>query len=229
MEKNLMKFYLIRQAIDQKVIGKVEATQSTLMTEGYDYGAENSVWKIARKDFTHQDFLKTNFEKIKLEPKAIFTDLISSMAINPLFVTIVHRDLLDFLYQFKLAETFSKEVKVVHPVMNIEKEYVAFYQENKYDLIDFGKSEFCVKHINENWSEARPKRFEDEFQLKTFIEEEPWTTSYQATSLKLKEDMDLFRLHKFGGYIVSERLKEAIEDEKFTGISFEPAENLALA
>lgn len=224
-----MRYYLIRRTIDPKVIGKVESTQSTLMTDGYDYGAENSVWKIARKDFTHQDFLKTNFEKIKLQPKAIFTDLISSMAINPFFVTIVHRDLLDFLYQFKLAETFYKEVKVVHSGLNIEKEYVAFYQENKYDLIAFGKSEFCIKHINENWSDARPKRFEDEFQLKTFIDEEPWTTSYKATSLKLKEDMVLFRLHKFGGYIVSDRLKEAIENEKFTGICFEPAENLALA
>ena len=229
MTDNLTQWYLIRNEIDPKIIGKVEATQSLKMTEGYDYGDQNSVWNIGTKGFTDSSFSKVNFDKIKLEPGAIYTDLISSMVINSHSVLIISDFLWKCLNEFRLPPTFLQEVNVNHPRLDIDKKYNALYLNDQYDNIDFKKSNFLIKDNNEYfipWEAANNVKFKDKSNLESFWEKHTWKVSMKAGTLKLKGDFDLFRLHMFGGFFISEKLKKEIEHQNLTGISFEPAENV---
>ena len=110
-----MKWYLIREDYDPKVVGKVRGIQSEEMTPEYNYGGDNSIRRIANKNFDYQRFVEIDFGRIKLKPAALYTDLISSVLINSFFVLIVSKALSDYLKKFKLPRTFEKEVGVVHP------------------------------------------------------------------------------------------------------------------
>ena len=226
MTDNLTQWYLIRNEIDPKIIGKVNARQSLKMTEGYDYGDQNSVWNIARQDFTDSDFLKTNFEKIELCSGAIYTDLISSMAINSYYVLVISNSFKTFLENVKMPPKFFKQVKVVHPKLNIELNYNTFYMNNQYDIIDFRKSEFIINKTFEPGETGEICRFKDEGELKLFLKEKTWRISIKPVNLILRTEGDFFRIKAFGGYFISEELKKEIEHQNLTGISFEPAENV---
>ena len=123
---------------------------------------------------------------------------------------------------------YNKKVKIIQPVSNIEPEYQAFFLENQYENIDYGTSVFSTRKIKEDWSSGEAIKFNNESALRSFIKELTWETSFKAVDLKIMTAPDIFRLSQFGGYLVSERLKEAIEEEGFTGIRFEPAENITL-
>lgn len=228
MEKNLTKWYLIRHEINPKVVGNIKARQSLKMTGGYDYSAENSVYNIATKEFSDSDFLKSNFDKIELESGAKYTDLISSMVINSFYVLIISPSLTQFLDNFKLPQKYIKEVKVVNPRLEMETDYNAFYINNNYEIIDFAETEFIIKETFQPWETGEICKFKDHNELNEFFKNMTWEISIKPVFLKLKTDFELFRLAKFGGFFVSETMKLEIENQNFTGISYELAENLSV-
>lgn len=228
MEKNLMKWYLIRHEINPKVVGNIKARQSLKMTGGYDYSAENSVYNIATKEFSDSDFIKINFDKIELESGAKYTDLISSMVINSFYVLIISSSLTQFLNKFKLPQKYIKEVKVVNPRLNIEIDYNAFYINNNYEIIDFLETEFIIKETFQPWETGEIRKFKNQIELNEFFKKMTGEISIKPVFLKLRTDFELFRLAKLGGFFVSENLKRDIEHQNFTGISFELSENISV-
>ena len=132
-----MKWYLIKEEYEAKIIGNVRGLQSEEMIAGYNYGGDNSVGKIPSNSYNNSKFSNTDFGKILLKPAAHFTDRISSVHINQFFIFVISERLADFFKKFKLPDIFEKEVGVVHPKMGIEKNYRAFYMENNYLFIDY--------------------------------------------------------------------------------------------
>ena len=219
-----MKWYSIRDEFDPKVVGNVRGIQSEYMFEGYNYGGEYSVRRIANKNFDCHRFLKIDFGRIRLKPAALYTDLISSVLINKFFVLVLSKALSDYLKKFQLPPIFEKEVGVSHPKLQMELEYRAFYMENNYNLINFDKSRFLIGENGTPYENDVIKKFQDKDEFEDFLHAKSWKVRLRVGKLVVKTNYDLIRFRTLGGYFVSEKLKEAIEQEGFTGMRFEPAD-----
>lgn len=218
-----MKWYSISCDYDPKVIGNVQTFQSEDMTDDYNYAGDNAIRTIASNDFDYRRFREIDFGRIKLKSAAIYTDLISCVRINQFFVLIMSQAFSDYLKEFKLPETYEKEVGVVHPKLNMERKYKAFYVDNQYSIIDHEQSFFLVGQRGEPVEQYGRKKFKDKNNFKAFLDTRPGNTRVRAEQLFVKTDFDVIRFRSLGGYYVSEQLKQAIEYENFTGIRFEPA------
>ena len=86
------------------------------------------------------------------------------------------------------------------------------------------KSEFLIGEDGTSYENDVIRKFQDRNEFKDFLHAKSWKVRLRVGKLVVKTSFDLFRLWTLGGYFVSEKLKEAIEQEGFTGMRFEPAD-----
>lgn len=141
----------------------------------------------------------------------------------------------DFLLDFNIGEFQTWNLKV-HQNNEINNTYVMFYSPNSYqkEIIDFKTSKF---EINGDWLTRICKgeiiMFRDyeeyfvELQKHTIP---PYLLAYELILDFSKQKNDLIRLINMPmtgtGYYVSEKLKNAIEKERFTGFAFQEIEEM---
>ena len=99
------------------------------------------------------------------------------------------------------------------------------------DKIDYPKSVFYVKKFDKriNDTPIEVKSYEDDVRLQTIIRKQNVSALIEAEDIVLKKGTDPEQLDIFnfsGGsdgsrFMVSERLKQRLEQEKITGITFE--------
>ena len=99
------------------------------------------------------------------------------------------------------------------------------------DKIDYPKSVFYVKKFDKriNDTPIEVKSYEDDVRLQTIIRKQAVSALIEAEDIVLKkgtdpEQLDIFNFSGGSGgapFMVSERLKQRLEQEKITGITFE--------
>ena len=99
------------------------------------------------------------------------------------------------------------------------------------DKIDYPKSVFYVKEFDKriNDTPIEVKSYEDDVRLQTIIRKQAVSALIEAEDIVLKKgtDLELLDIFVFSGnsggsrFMVSERLKQRLEQEKITGITFE--------
>ena len=169
-----------------------------------------------------------------LQKKAKPTTFLNVIMIPAQFL-VFKKHFVDFLCNFNVGEFQTWDV-LVHQNNGIINNYLMFYipDTSQTEIIDFKKSKF---EINEDWiirstvGEIVDFANYEEY-LSSLIKH---TTPPYLIANKLfldfsKQNKDLIRLTNMpmtgGGYYISERLKNAIEKERFTGFAFQEIEEM---
>lgn len=219
-----MKYYKLIESINTKEIGiypQVIKTNQALEIQEFGLGFNEQI----QKQFTLPEPI--------LQNNARETTMISVTAINNTVFLVLKNYFIDFLKDFIIADFQSWKIDAYHKKQLIE-DYSLFHLSypSQKELIDFEKSKFKIKESLNNISvEKRFKNFHD---YQTDWEKLIWKGSVITFDILYLDfsmlNLDLFRIINIDsigiGYYVSERLKNAIEEQKFTGFAFKEIEEI---
>ena len=151
----------------------------------------------------------------------------------PNWFLVLKRYFIDFLHNFKIEGFQTWDLKVHHK-KNILNDYCLFIltQTHQNDLIDFSKSEFCIGDFFD-CNFISETLYINDYENFLHIRNELDNKNKFLKDIKIvlnlsKIDLDLFRIINApaSGYYVSEKLKNAIEKERFTGFAFQEIEDM---
>lgn len=164
-----------------------------------------------------------------LEDKAKLTSYLNVVMI-PSWLLILNQDLINFLNSFNVDRYQSWQLEVLHKKETIYDYHLFILNYPKQrEMLVFDKSEFYIGSYSDyqfKGDQVSISSYEDYLSKKELL-------SVENPDLFLKHDLltidvtsisdDFFRLINapYSGYYVSERLKNAIEDEGFTGMTFQ--------
>ncbi len=219
-----MKYYKLIESINTKEIGiypQVIKTNQALEIQEFGLGFNEQI----QKQFILPEPI--------LQNKARETTMISVTAINNTVFLFLKNYFIDFLKDFIIADFQSWKIDAYHKKQLVE-DYSLFHLSypSQKELIDFEKSKFKIKDSLNNISvEKKFKNFHD-YQIDW--EKLIWKGSVITFDIIYLDfsmlNLDLFRIINIDsvgiGYYVSERLKNAIEEQKFTGFAFKEIEEI---
>ena len=215
-----LKFYRVRYSL-QGVFPQVENID--IFQRGVD------PW-----GFLNSKELKSFCYNVKLKYQAKLKDVLGYYGHNG-WGAMVNRRLRDILDEYN----FGCEYQYVNvSIVTRKGEPVSelYYQlhipmPGMVDKIDYPKSVFYVKKFDKriNDTPIEVKSYEDDVRLQTIIRKQNVCALIEAEDIVLKKGTDPEQLDIFnfsGGsdgsrFMVSERLKQRLEQEKITGITFE--------
>ena len=163
-----------------------------------------------------------------LVKKAKQTSLVNVVAIPALFL-IIDDILLKFLKKFNLGNYQSWKINTWQNKQLIEKYNLFLINDTKQaEYIDFEKSEFYSKKLGDwnNSSVQKPifvKDYDEYASQKELFRKDRLMLLHKKVTIDLSNVIeDMFRIVNApeGGYYVSEKLKKAILEEGYTGMSF---------
>jgi hypothetical protein len=224
-----MQFYSIHASSDSKIIGK-HYPQLDRMFAGYNALQPWAAFGLLPNG-TGRPY--TNADDFKLKYHAKATDWISGAAIGFSQLLISER-LFSLLSRFNCPDWVVVEATLNHKDKILPYKYI--HLSHSYpSFIDLGKSRFKIVD-----SELEPNSIEQIIKSPHEIEEirqrlHAENMKYSAQNIMNKcsylrfaevylddksIDKDLFSIPLLTGFLVSERLKEAIEAEGITGVQF---------
>lgn len=221
-----MSYFKLFIPLKREINGSGEFCQIQRIAGGYNYNAPNSIW-----NFYHNS-VEPNFQPHLLHYEAKLTTFLSNESGAGYYV--YSNDFINFLTEFNIQKEYS-----VYPVELtyhqdrsdlIQDEYsalVIWKSNDHYNSIDFEDSDFYVRYKLDK-TPTKIESVENLINLQEVIKENPTSKSIGATKIVLRQsfDYDMFRLGIFGGLYISERLKNAIEDNGFTGMEFKLMEHI---
>lgn len=184
--------------------------------------------------FLNSKELKSFCYNVKLKYQAKLKDVLGYYGHNG-WGAMVNRRLRDILDEYN----FGCEYQYVNvSIVTRKGEPVSelYYQlhipmPGMVDKIDYPKSVFYVKKFDKriNDTPIEVKSYEDDVRLQTIIRKQNVSALIEAEDIVLKkgtdpEQLDIFNFSGGSGgalFMVSERLKQRLEQEKITGITFE--------
>lgn len=162
----------------------------------------------------------------KLRNKARATSMLDVVAIPSTFL-VMSKYFLDFLKNFELGAYQKWDIQVHHRNEQMN-DYVLFYmnETKQSEYVDFENSEFYIGSLNDYkyvGDYLSILDYENYLSTREILSEDNLWLKHRKVVLDLsntKEDM--FRLVNSpnSGYFVSEQLKNAIQEKKFTGMVF---------
>lgn len=220
IKKQKMKritFYEIEDAVDKATTG---TTNNQINGLYYASDVTDARPLFVKYQEIYYDFLPENFgmDLFIADPKAKKTDLLSTIFLgtNGLFVS---QKFQDFLNQYKVSHCNYLPVYIKNLGEDNENSFLNLI---RCPLLDFEKSEFEVKHRKkpENNYPIQLKSHEE------FLSENNKFSDYSiriaVNKAVIKEEPDLFMYEINGRKLISERLKNAIEQSDLKGIWIEP-------
>ena len=168
----------------------------------------------------------------RLEKRARPSTMLSVVAV-PTHFLVVKSHFIDFLEGFKVPG-FQKWNIAVHHKKTVIHDYNIFLINSllHQDIIDFDKSEFCLgsfKDFRWNGEKINVTNYENYLSQQEILREENLRLKTLKVVLNFKSvQADMFRMNitPLSGYFISERLKDAIEQRRFTGMAFREIESL---
>ena len=194
--------------------------QSEGMTDGYRYDGSDCVWYIG-DDYS----IAPNLDAIQLKSRAKLTDQLSCVVINSGRAKIFSLRLLRVLKKFKLPAHQIHKAKVVKLKREVVNYFLFMITENAETIIDFEKSSFIIKKTAT--PEFRNIKINSFQEYETYFGRQGLLAvgeAIRSRKLFFKKEMnyDMFRFKRlFGGYVVNEKLKMALEEKEITGVDFE--------
>lgn len=210
---------------------KLEYNSLNLKETGTQFQSTTGIMGDIQQDFIpYEGKIDIDFQLPEpfLEKKAKETTFLNTMII-PLQFLVFKKYFINFIKDFNIGEFKTWSLKVHHN-NNVINDYEMFYLPNssQKDIIDFKKSKF---EINEDWIiRTTIGEVIDFFDYEKYLIElnNHLTPPYLlANDLYLdfsNQKKDLIRLTNMpmtgNGYYISEKLKEEIIKQKFTGMRF---------
>ncbi|WP_066225024.1 hypothetical protein [Formosa haliotis] len=214
-----MKYYLLTFSSNVKEVGKIPQSEECLIGD------------IQQDFIPWEGVINFGFKlpEPNLEKKSKQTSYLNVVAI-PSFFLVIDDELLNFLRGFKICNYQDWKINTWLNKKEITKKYNLFLlndtKQSKY--IDFKKSEFYSKKLGDwNNSSIQKSVFVKDYDEYIFVKEklrkDKLMLLHKNVTLDLsKTKVDLFRIVNAppGGYFVSEKLKNAIAENGFTGMEF---------
>lgn len=221
-----MKYYWCKESINTSEIGiypQALSAKNILDFNEFRFGVDEPV----QRQFTLPEPI--------LQSRAKETTHISVVSIDYSVFLVLKNYFIEFLKDFKIADFQSWNIDVHHK-KQIVKDYSLFHLSypSQKEIVDFEKSKF---EINEDWvmrntigEVVKFYNYEDYLaQLKKHTTP-PFLLAHELVLDFSKQENDILRLANMPmtglGYYVSERLKNAIEEQKFTGFAFQEIEEM---
>ncbi len=170
----------------------------------------------------------------KLDKNAKQTTLLNVGPINYGFL-VLKNYFIDFLNNFGITEFQKWEIKVKHNNIYIHDYCLLHYNVSmQRSLIDFKNSSFYLGKFSDYLyvgKELKTNNYDDYLSVIDLLKvNEDNFLKCKKIVLKLNDvNIDMFKLwiDPFGGYYVSEKLRDAIEKERFTGMVFKEIEKVS--
>ncbi len=221
-----MKFFKLDYSLDKKIIGRAEGEKSCLF-DGYRFSEDS---------FSNQGLFGPVVGNPAL-PMPIMhksvkmTDFIGLVAMLPEYLIITEK-FLDFLIPHFNTSYQTWKIGIKKGDINYEY-YILHLDYPKSDFINYNKSIFKLFELIDG---HEFKELNQEIKITSDIDYLDKCRNYgfgelQPTKIVLNtsnQEIDFFRCAHNGmaGYYVSERLKQAILENGFTGIRFEEIEEI---
>jgi len=229
------RYYKIQISLDQLITGvKGGECQIDVMAEPYDYNLYNSVRQITGVSLELDFEPNLNVQLVKKGAK--ITDMMSSQRINSFAGRLFSHRFIEFLTNFNLPKYKTYLAPMMRQTTKGNEWYHSHHLfmliETANTLIDFKYSEFVLKPIiydpTSTCIQVEVGNYED---LQSYLQPKPYKKGARrihAKKIVFKPEMkfDMIRLYQLDGYLVSEHLKNLIEEEGYTGMRFELAENI---
>ncbi|WP_071149536.1 hypothetical protein [Bacteroides ndongoniae] len=225
-----MKYYIIKESINENIVGK-DFPQVHKFIKGYNPDAPKALFSLYKYVESFPDYMP-ELDGMMLAGYAKLTDFVSSSFSSQLFIISENgRKTLDQYnlcpHRFYPLGLYKRKVKHDYFLL---KTILADY----IDYVDFEKSSFIEYNIasKEKFGEVSVNSKEELFRKRDEVEKQGgvcqtiWGNRIVMNSLFDKE-LDFFSISWIDSNdYVSERLKNAIEDNGLTGWEFTPATNL---
>lgn len=220
-----MKFYKLKFSLDLKEIGDYPQIQN--FKKGYNPNRRESCSQISRYFFGKSPDVEIDFDCLKLSTRAKLTDYVSCSYLSQLTGLLVSNE----LYKFLSALKMPTHISYAAPIYKKDETHFSDFKWVQFtksypEIIDYQTSEFyldhsdvCYKKITIN-SYPEYKVAQDNVQYKI-----------NAKKLVLKRtilnEFDVVRIGIVCNEIyITEVIKDEMVTKEFTGIAFEPADNL---
>ena len=215
-----MKHYKIQADLINKVVGD---SASVKMLDGYDYGAEDSVYKLnvrGKLEFS------PNLFGIEIQNRAKLMDIIVSVPFGGIGIIVSEKLLKIILKTTVPAETQIFDATVIFREKEWPYKFVYIFDAKEKEIINWEESLFVETTVGgEKISDSMRLSFS---KLQTHAEN--LDKFFSPEKLVLNENKlkaDFFRLdYTAKGYYVSEKLKSEIESAGCEGVLFKPMESL---
>ncbi len=221
-----MRYYKINRIWDKKVIGNVDF-QANKFLGSYNYWGSNSVWNIPP---AHNCNFEIDLSRpILVQDKAKITDVISSHLFrNFRGMSLISKEFYSFLKMFSLQEnrTFAVELSHKRKILNSHLLLLLCTIDNPDNIIDFSQTILFKTFKGEKVDTFTVSNYE---KLNDAFDNLGQSESIKTGKLVLSSNfkLDFFYIRRVTkGTIVSERLKNAIEEHGFTGMEFKLMEHI---
>ncbi|WP_064966320.1 hypothetical protein [Tenacibaculum ovolyticum] len=214
-----MKYYKLISSSNIKEVGKIPQSEDCIIG---DLRQEFIPWE-GEIDF---DF---KLPEPNLEKKSKQTSYIDVVAIHPYRFLVIDDILLAFLKNYNIGNHQNWKINTWYNKKELIEKYNLFLlsdtKQDKY--IDFSRSEFYSKKMTD-WDNSNVQKpiFVKDYKEYVFQKEslgDEYVLLHKNVTLDLsKTNEDMFRFFNapLGGYFVSEKLKNDIEKNDFTGMEF---------
>lgn len=220
-----MKYYKLKNSRNRKEIGV--SPQSEEVKDIGDLQKDFVPWE-GRIDF------ELKLPEPILEKKAKQTSFVNVVAIPSLFL-VIDNSLLELLKKHNIGNYQSWKIKTWQSKKLVEKYHLFIINDTKQaEYINYEKSEFYSKKLGDwnNSSIQKPvfvKNYDEYSRVKENLRKDKLMLLHKKVTINLnKINVDMFRIVNAppGGYFISENLKNAIEQNGFTGMDFEELEKI---
>jgi len=220
-----MQYYWLIQSTGDD-IGKA-SSQVKGMIEGYDYYAENSVWKLPL--FEKPNF-EPNFNALQLNNSAKLTDIIIPTGLISKTGFFLSEKVKNLLKEFKLPTHIYYQTVIIHKNKAQNNFYWIQFTQEMSDTIDYENSIFDLKEAFgwQNWIEIESNiKFKSTFELIEF--EKIQSSMKQIIPSKLSiinNEFDIYGFKYFPNKIlITEKLKNAFDTNDIKGVEMLLFEN----
>ena len=220
-----MKYYFLNNSLNNKIVGD------------YDQVIEArhhcNIWE--EPNFIDRiDFIKIDFEPIIsnaiLSKKAVLTDLINAQVIGFSLRLLISSKLKDIIKKYSGEKGQFFKSPVFYKNKEIDEYWIFYPYFFELNSIDYLDSKILIrkrKPEGGTYLEEVKVESEEEFKVQNLLKKD--NEYLFISNLKIKNNFlsDFFFLNNMEGgirYIVSEKLKQEIEEANCTGIEFQPVE-----
>lgn len=227
-----MQYFYMKYSSDPKIIGKFPQLEK--MFDGYHTDFKHEAWGLSER--RHVPMEKVAGFKLYYHAKAI--DWIAAAHFS-MDIGLFSKRFFELLQKFDCMESIAVESEVNHGKKTYPYKFV-FFPKSYGHFVDFSRSRFSLYNSSSGWFEGiHFDNYNNFWDTLTELDktnrllfergEGTKTRSIRFDELILDEnriDKDFFRLERISIFwVVSSRLKEAIESAGMTGMKFEPVKN----
>lgn len=220
-----MDFYIMKYSADLKIVGKFP--QMEKMFDGFNALEVYEAWGIIGGKQVKEPIKQISGFKLRYHSK--LTDLISFVQVG-FNALIMSKRFYDLLQTFNCMPFISVESELTHRSNTYSYKFVLF-QDVYPQYIDFNKSRFYIG-FSSNWKSDVTISSYEEYHRKTKELESLRDSTNERDYLEILElhinssmvVKDVFLLPNMAAFIVSSRLKAAIEEMAISGVKFLPAQ-----